>query len=57
MGEVADAMSHFSMDGIHYTYGAAVRVMFIKHERVNIGVDLGLGSHTSGVYFGSGESF
>jgi hypothetical protein len=57
MGEVADVMNHFSIDGIHYTYGAAVRVMFIKHERVNIGVDLGLGSHTSGVYFGSGESF
>jgi hypothetical protein len=57
LGEVADKLNDFSLDGIHYTYGAAVRVMFIKHERVNIGVDLGLGNKTSGVYFGSGEAF
>jgi hypothetical protein len=57
LAEVADELNHFSMDGIHYTYGAGVRVMFIKHERVNIGVDVGLGNNTSGVYFGSGESF
>jgi hypothetical protein len=57
LGEVADQVNHFSMDGIHYTYGGAVRVMFIKHERVNIGVDLGVGNKTNGVYFGSGEAF
>ena len=57
MGEVADRIDHFSVSEIHYTYGAAVRVMFIKHERVNIGVDVGCGQNTSGVYFGSGESF
>ena len=57
MGEVSDEIKHFAISEIHYTYGAAVRVMFIKHERVNIGIDAGFGQNTSGVYFGSGESF
>jgi hypothetical protein len=57
LSEVADKPEHFSFCAVHYTYGAALRVMFIRHERVNIGIDLGLGDHTSGVYFGSGESF
>jgi hypothetical protein len=57
IGEVADKLSDFTLSGIHYTYGAGIRVMFIKHERINIGADLGIGSHTSGTYFGSGESF
>jgi hypothetical protein len=42
---------------IHYTAGLCLRIMINKKERLNIGVDSGIGKETNGLYFNSGEAF
>jgi hypothetical protein len=56
-GEVQPDINFFNWDDVKITYGLGLRFMFIKHERVNIGGDLGFGKGTKALYFGSGESF
>jgi len=56
-GEVQSKLSAFNSNDIRYTAGMGLRFMFIKHERVNVGADVGFGKKTKGLYFGSGESF
>ena len=56
-GEVQPNINSFNWDDVKVTYGFGLRFMFIKHERVNIGGDLGFGKQTRALYFGSGESF
>ncbi len=57
VAEVQPNINSFNWNDIKYTYGLGFRFMFIKHERVNIGGDLGFGKNTKALYFGSGESF
>jgi hypothetical protein len=56
-GEVEQKLSYFTANNIRITGGMGLRFMFIKHERVNVGGDLGFGKNTKALYFGSGESF
>jgi len=56
-GEVQPDINSFNWNDVKITYGLGVRFMFIKHERVNIGGDLGFGKGTRALYLGSGESF
>lgn len=56
-GEVQPTLNSFNWDDMRITYGFGMRFMFIKHERVNVGGDLGFGQGTRALYFGSGESF
>jgi hypothetical protein len=56
-GEVQPNWNSFNVNDIKYTFGAGLRFMFIKHERVNVGGDIGFGKKTRGLYLGSGESF
>ncbi|MHB8260967.1 MAG: BamA/TamA family outer membrane protein [Bacteroidia bacterium] len=57
IGEVAHTINSFNITDIRYTYGVGLRLMLIKHERVNIGGDLGFSKNTKTLSLGSGESF
>lgn len=57
VGEVQHTLAAFNWQDIKYTYGIGLRVMFIKHERINVGGDLGFSKHTKTLSLGSGESF
>lgn len=56
-GEVQPDVRSFNFDDLKFTYGFGLRFMLIKHERVNVGGDLGFGKGSKALYFGSGESF
>ena len=57
VGEVQHTLAAFNWQDIKYTYGIGLRMMFIKHERINIGGDLGFSKNTKTLSLGSGESF
>jgi hypothetical protein len=57
VGEVAHTLGSFNRQDIKYTYGIGLRAMFIKHERINVGGDLGFSKNTKTLSLGSGESF
>lgn len=44
-------------DYIQTGFGAGLRILFNKQSRMNIQVDYGRGSHSSGIYFGASEVF
>jgi hypothetical protein len=56
-GEVQHDLAALNLDDVRFTYGFGLRFMLIKHERVNVGGDLGFGKGSRALYFGSGESF
>jgi hypothetical protein len=56
-GEVEPTIHKYNWSDLKFTEGFGLRFMLIKHERVNVGGDLGFGKNTRGLYFGSGESF
>jgi hypothetical protein len=55
--EVGPSFSAMNWMDIHYTVGLCLRVMISKKERLNMGIDSGIGQNTSGLYFNSGEAF
>lgn len=57
VGEVAPDLKSFNTAQIRLAGGFGLRFMLIKHERVNVGGDLGFGKNSKALYFGSGESF
>ena len=57
LAEVEHTVQAFNWQDIKYTYGIGLRLMFIKHERVNVGGDLGFSKNTKTLSLGSGESF
>ena len=57
VAEVEHTVSQFCWQDLRYTYGMGLRCMFIKHERVNVGGDLGFSKNTKTLSLGSGESF
>lgn len=56
-GEVQPDLQAFNWEDVRVAYGFGLRFMLIKHERVNVGGDLGFGKGSKALYFGSGESF
>lgn len=56
-GEVEPNINAYNWTDLKFTEGFGLRFMLIKHERVNVGGDLGFGKNTRALYFGSGESF
>ncbi|MFI5148265.1 MAG: BamA/TamA family outer membrane protein [Bacteroidia bacterium] len=56
-GQVAPTFSGLDWDAVHFTVGACLRIMINKTERLNMGIDSGVGKGTSGLYFNSGEAF
>jgi outer membrane protein assembly factor BamA len=55
--EVGPSFSAMNWTDLHYTVGVCLRVMINKTERLNMGIDSGIGQNTSGLYFNSGEAF
>ncbi|HTA63414.1 MAG TPA: BamA/TamA family outer membrane protein [Bacteroidia bacterium] len=55
--EVQHTLQAFNWQDVKYTYGVGLRIMFIKHERINVGGDLGFSKNTKTLSLGSGESF
>jgi hypothetical protein len=56
-GEVGPNFNSLSWDTMHFTAGLCLRIMINKAERLNIGIDSGIGPGTSGLYFNQGEAF
>lgn len=57
VGEVNSKLSDVSLNYLRVNYGAGIRYMFNKSERINIRLDYGLGKNTSGFYITVGEAF
>jgi hypothetical protein len=57
VAEVEHTLQAFNWQDLKYTYGIGLRFMFIKHERINVGGDLGFSKNTKTLSLGSGESF
>lgn len=58
VGDVASDITKFKLNDLKLSYGAGLRFLFNKEEKVNLRVDLGIGlDGNSGVYFGIEEAF
>jgi outer membrane protein assembly factor BamA len=58
VGEVAPDLLSFRLRELKPSYGAGLRFLFNKEQRVNLRVDLGFGEDgNSGIYFGIEEAF
>ncbi len=57
IGQVANVFSDFSINNLRYTYGAGLRILINKKERIHIRLDAGFGKETSGFYITIGEAF
>ena len=57
LGEVADRISNFRLDGFHYAAGAGLRLMVSKSEKLNLRIDYGFGKNSGGLYVILKEAF
>jgi len=57
MGEVADKISNFRLDGFHYAAGGGLRLMVSKKEKLNLRIDYGFGRQSGGLYVILKEAF
>lgn len=57
LGQVANKFSDFNFNNLKYTYGAGLRILINKKERIHIRLDAGFGKETSGYYITIGEAF
>jgi hypothetical protein len=55
--EVAPDFTQLNSANLQYTVGLCLRIMISKSERLNMGIDSGIGQNTNGLYFNSGEAF
>jgi outer membrane protein assembly factor BamA len=57
-GSVASSPDKFRIDEFQFSYGAGLRYLFNKEQKVNVRVDLGISRDGStGIYFGIEEAF
>ncbi len=57
LGEVSERIKDFSLSGIKYSLGGGIRFAVKPKEKLNIRLDYGIGSHSSGVYLYITEAF
>lgn len=57
MGEVSSEINKFSLPGLHYAYGAGLRILVKEKEKVNLRIDYGWGKGSSGLYVMLKEAF
>lgn len=58
IGDVASSGLKFGFSNIKYSYGAGLRFLFNKAQKINLRADIGFGRDgNSGVYFGIEEAF
>ena len=57
-GKVADAFAELNSGGIKYSYGAGLRYLFSKREKIQVRLDVGFdGKGGSAFYFSIFEAF
>jgi outer membrane protein assembly factor BamA len=57
LGEVADKVSNFRLDGFHFAAGGGLRLMVSKKEKLNLRIDYGFGKQSGGLYVILKEAF
>ena len=57
VGEVTTHTRDFKLDALHFAYGAGVRIMVSKSEKLNLRVDFGIGKKSNGLYVILKEAF
>lgn len=58
LGDVANEAVNFKLKDFKYSYGAGLRYLFNKEEKVNLRMDIGIGQDGNiGIYFGIEEAF
>ena len=58
VGDVANDVTKFKLNDFKLSFGAGLRFLFNKEEKINLRVDLGFGNDgNSGIYFGIEEAF
>ncbi len=58
VGNVAPSILDYNFESVKYTYGAGLRYLFNKKEKINLRMDVGIGTEGStGIYFGIEEVF
>ena len=56
-GLVANKLEALNGENIRYSYGAGLRLMLSKKEKINLRFDVGFGRESSGFYITVGEAF
>ena len=56
-GDVAEELTSLQMRHLKPTYGAGLRLLFDKEQKINLRIDIGFGKDTNGIYFGMEEAF
>jgi outer membrane protein assembly factor BamA len=58
LGNVADNILEYDFSTLKYSYGAGLRFLFNKKQKVNVRMDIGFGNDGNrGIYFGIQEAF
>jgi len=58
VGNVASSILDYNFKNVKYTYGGGLRYLFNKKEKINLRMDIGVGTDGStGIYFGIEEVF
>jgi outer membrane protein assembly factor BamA len=56
-GDVADELTSIQLRYLKPSYGAGIRFLFNKEQKINLRMDIGFGKNTNGIYFGIEEAF
>ncbi|MBA3665194.1 MAG: BamA/TamA family outer membrane protein, partial [Bacteroidetes bacterium] len=57
IGEVTDHWVNYNFKNVKYSYGAGLRVVLDKKEKINLRLDFAFGQNTQGLYLTIGEAF
>ena len=58
LGDVSSDLLNYRFDNLKYSFGAGLRYMFNKAQKVNLRMDIGFGNDGNrGIYFGIQEAF
>jgi len=56
-GDVTSDLTALSLTNLKPTFGAGLRFLFDKEQKINLRADIGFGKDTNGIYFGIEEAF
>jgi hypothetical protein len=57
MGDVVNDLTRLALHDLKPSYGAGLRFLFSKEQKINLRIDAGFGQGTNGIYFGIQEAF
>jgi outer membrane protein assembly factor BamA len=56
-GEVAHTVDQFSLNGLHYTYGAGIRFLIVPSKNIGVRADYGIAKDAGQFYLSINEAF